>query len=285
LSQGSYSIKLLSGSDYCTDSSIQTITIASHALHAAFSASPTLLCQNSDVVFTDSSIANMPSYLWNFGDGNTDTINSPSHTYFYTGVYNAYEVVTDFVPCRDTAYQTIYVDSQSKMSIDATDAIFCRGADVTFTGIYSAIGNTGIAWSMGNGDSIKNMNPVSFAYDIPGTYTVTATALYRVCPNVSANSAVTMLSSPVINLGPDTSICKGSDAYYLTDYINGGNKEATWLWNTGQTSPGISITWPGVYSVTVTIDGCTASSTVDISNDCYLDIPNVFSPNGDGIND
>ena len=33
------------------------------------------------------------------------------------------------------------------------------------------------------------------------------------------------------------------------------------------------------------MDGCTGSDTVNVSNDCYLDVPNVFTPNGDGLND
>jgi len=37
--------------------------------------------------------------------------------------------------------------------------------------------------------------------------------------------------------------------------------------------------------VTVKIDGCEASDTLSVSNSCYLDIPNVFTPNGDGLND
>ena len=53
----------------------------------------------------------------------------------------------------------------------------------------------------------------------------------------------------------------------------------------GQTTPSIVVTTPGTYYVTVTINGCEASDTLVVKNDCYLDIPNVFTPNGDGLND
>jgi gliding motility-associated-like protein len=37
--------------------------------------------------------------------------------------------------------------------------------------------------------------------------------------------------------------------------------------------------------VIVNIDGCRATDTVTVKNDCYMSIPNVFTPNNDGLND
>lgn len=34
-----------------------------------------------------------------------------------------------------------------------------------------------------------------------------------------------------------------------------------------------------------TVAGCNSTDSVEVRNDCYLDIPNAFSPNGDGMND
>jgi gliding motility-associated-like protein len=31
--------------------------------------------------------------------------------------------------------------------------------------------------------------------------------------------------------------------------------------------------------------GCNASDDVEVSKDCYIDIPNTFTPNNDGVND
>jgi len=71
----------------------------------------------------------------------------------------------------------------------------------------------------------------------------------------------------------------------LTDFLNAGTAGASWLWSTGETTSSITVGEPGYYSTTVTIGGCSASDTVFVANDCYMDLPNVFTPNGDGVND
>ena len=71
----------------------------------------------------------------------------------------------------------------------------------------------------------------------------------------------------------------------LTDPHYPESSGASWLWNTGQTSASIEVVQPGVYYATVSVGGCPATDSVVVLNDCYLDIPNAFSPNGDGVND
>ena len=256
-----------------------------HPLNAAFTSDSTIICQGRTINFTDGSVSTGGSYLWNFGDGATSLTASPSHTFTKAGVYNVFEVVTDFIPCRDTARETVYIDSLSPVYISLSDAALCQATYVTVTGDYSSIGNTGIVWNFGDGDSVKNTNPVSYAYSTPGTYTISATALYRVCADATATKTITIEPQPTINLGADQSICKGSDIITLADGTNSSTSGATWLWSTGQTTSSIVITDPGTYTATVTIDGCSASSSVNVTNDCYMNIPNVFTPNGDGLND
>jgi gliding motility-associated-like protein len=166
-----------------------------------------------------------------------------------------------------------------------TDTSFCRGSYATFTGDYTMIGNTGITWDFGNGDSILNVNPVMYAYPAAGTYVVTATAKYRVCQSEQVSRTVTVFPTPNIDLGPDTTICEGSSGMYFMDHINNGNASAHWHWNTGDNGPGIQVSHYGHYHCTVTVDGCSASDSVNVENDCYVSTPNVFTPNGDGIND
>jgi gliding motility-associated-like protein len=64
---------------------------------------------------------------------------------------------------------------------------------------------------------------------------------------------------------------------------------ASYQWNTGDTTYYITVTEEGSYSVIVqTIEGCTSTNSAylkDMYMPFYFNVPNAFTPNGDGMND
>ncbi len=285
--QGIYTVTLVATNLACSQSfSLQDSLI--HPLVAAFSDSPVIVCQGSPITFTNNTalLSTPPlSYLWNFKDGGTSNAVNPAHTYNRSGTYNVQLVASNFIPCYDTAYSTVYIDSSSPIEIALTDSVFCRSTYVTFTGNFTTSGSTGFTWNFGDGDSTLNKNPASHSYDQFGTYTVTLNAYYRACKDTSTSKVINVFPEPVLNLGSDTSICPGSESITLTDDNNKSTAGAKWKWSTGQTTPSIVITAPGYYSCTVNINGCGSTDTIWVQKNCYMDIPNVFTPNGDGLND
>jgi gliding motility-associated-like protein len=90
-------------------------------------------------------------------------------------------------------------------------------------------------------------------------------------------------------LGEDITICPGDSIA-----LNGADSSAIYLWNTGETKDTIFTDQVDkTYSVTITLNDCQKieSKRVDISDfacdniDCKVTYSNVFSPNGDGVND
>lgn len=280
---GTYTVSLLATNHACYDTAELVITLG-HPLESIFTRTPAIICQNEAVTFTNTSVG-ATGYKWLYGNGATDTSSNPVYVYNNSGVYTTQLIVADNIPCYDTSYAIVEVDTISGLNIQVTDSVFCAGTYVTLTGLFAALGNTGITWSFGDGATIENVNPVYHSFGPEGVYTVTANAHYRACPEINTTRIVTAFAQPVIDLGRDTSICKGSEAITLSDKLNATNPAATWLWSTGQRSKTISIGAPGVYYATVTVNSCKASDSIKVENDCYIDIPNVFTPNGDGIND
>lgn len=103
--------------------------------------------------------------------------------------------------------------------------------------------------------------------------------------NIYGSTAPTELfSSNKINLGNDTIICPGE---ILTLNVNQPN--ATYLWQDNSTSSIFNITQQGTYWVKITtIGGCTLTDSLIITAshcEVVLNIPNIFTPNNDGVND
>jgi gliding motility-associated-like protein len=59
-----------------------------------------------------------------------------------------------------------------------------------------------------------------------------------------------------------------------------------YLWSTGDTVSALRVVHPGQYSLKVSgANDCATTEVVTINKDCYIDIPNAFTPDGDGLND
>lgn len=283
---GSFTVRMLITNTRCTDSFVQTITLPEN-VKAQFTVAPDTICQNTPLTLTNLSTGVTPTYMWDFGDGFTSVAVNPTHSFANTGSYTISLIATDFKPCSDTFRLNVQIDSNTLMSLHASDSTICSGGQITLTGTYTDIGLTGVTWNLGDGNFVVNSNPVQHSYEAttPTTLTVSATVTYRTCPTATITKNIRIYPNPSLYLGPDFEFCPGSKQVTVIDQGNRSNPLAVWIWNTGETTPDIVVNKPGVYIGTVNIYGCIATDTVIVYKDCYVDIPNIFSPNGDGVND
>ncbi len=112
-----------------------------------------------------------------------------------------------------------------------------------------------------------------------GTYIVDVTV-----DNYTLSDTVVVLNLGRIleTLPADTFICKGEIASFTL------HAPGNYVWSTGASGSAISIQTPDLYTVTVT-NGCGVfTHTFRVESEtctCDIYVPNVFSPNDDGIND
>jgi len=285
-----FTVTLIASNANCADTIQKTILIG-HPLKADFVVDDDSICQHTKVSFTDKSIitpATAPAEFWDFGDGATDNTQlATSHTYDRSGVYNAKFVITDYIGCKDSLMKTIVVDSFGFITFNSSEDKLCLGKDVQFVGDYSPQGLLSAIWDLDDGNTLNGIKNIVHGYDKAGTYHVSFSAHYRICPDAKFEKDITIVPHPVIDLGPDRTMCPNGNPISLADKINKDNPLAKWQWNTETVNKGSSLTVYniGTYAATVTIDGCSSTDSVEIKKSCYIDIPNAFTPNGDGVDD
>ena len=103
-----YTVKLVNVFGGCNDSISKPIIVLAPPV-ANFKAIDTVTCSNSLTVnFTDLS-TNATNWSWNFGDGGTSTVQSPSHTYTGYGSYTVTLTVSNSTGCSGILAKTSYV--------------------------------------------------------------------------------------------------------------------------------------------------------------------------------
>lgn len=285
LDQDNYMVRLkILDMDGCVDSILKIVDVR-HPLIAAYTSSDDSVCQDSGVPvqFNDASTG-ATSWNWDFNDGATSTLQNPSHLFTLAGNRTVRLVVSDNIPCYDTVYHNIYVDSVPFLSFLTDKHSICIGEQVHFTPNYLNTARS-LNWDFGDGVHWKESGATAHSFDQPGTYWVTLTADFPVCADLERTDSVVVNAMPVVYLGPDSVLCLDGPSIRVTDINNASDPTISWLWSTGATGSFIDIVHPGLYTVTATRGDCSTSENVTVNKDCYTDVPNAFSPNGDGTND
>lgn len=288
--QGNYTVTLIADNGICRDSIKKQVTTL-HPLDAFFLVDYPNACLNQVVKFRDSSVTTTqngtgPQYFWDFGDGTTATGDTTSHAFNQVGTFTVRLVVQDFVPCTDTFYRTIVVGAPPIVSFVTNSSNICEGQGILFTADFHNEVPARYEWTFSDGTLVPDTNPITHSFDSSGTYNILLTTHYLYCPDTNYNANITVQPFPGINLGPDTALCPNASPVTLRNLADFGSYPgANYTWNTGATTPSIAVNQPGTYGATITYNGCSATDSMTIFKDCYLDIPNSFTPNGDGLND
>ncbi len=134
----------------------------------------------------------------------------------------------------------------------------CAPFTVNFTN--SSTGAANYSWDFDDGSAISTVQSPSHTFTTPGVYDVMFVAINAASCNLSDTLflQITVVGTPTVNLGPDTTFCQGSvtlDAGPLGPY----------LWSTGATSQTINVSSTGTYSVQVGAVGCQGSDAINVT--------------------
>lgn len=268
LSAGSYTLNIID-SNGCGLTTSVTLTQPS-AIKVSITA-PASVCKDSTATLIASGGT---TYLWNNG-ATTSSINTSniviSPTTYTVTAYNG-------VCSKDTTF-TLTLKPQPVVGI-TKDTSICQGQSITL----KASGGGAYLWS-----TSATTDSIVVSPSTPTSYTVIVDS---VC--IATASVTVSVSAPAaLNISNDTTIFSGDTALI---YANGNKGTNKYLWspnyNLSCDSCPFTFAFPTqttTYTVTGSnAEGCSINElvTVYVIPHCYdFIVPNVFTPNGDGIND
>ncbi|MBN4062413.1 PKD domain-containing protein, partial [Bacteroidales bacterium AH-315-I05] len=263
---GTYTVQLIACNAYGCDTATTSLTII--FITAGFNVSGYMV-KDSLITFTDNSTGIPVSWSWDFGDGNTSVVQSPTHVYADTGTYTVVLIVSDSAGCSDTANMTLTILPFTGPPISSFNAspAGCDGT-VQFTDFSTNVPDSW-QWDFGDGNSDTLQNP-AHTYLLSGTYTVQLIACNPYGCDTATMSVTVSLLSAGFNVTGD--LVKDS---LLTFTDNSSGAVASWSWDFGDSSLSNSLQNPthafadsGTYTVTLIVTdsaGCNDTATTTLT--------------------
>jgi len=254
-----YTVTMTASSDGCSDSDQTQITVFP-ALEAEFEG-PANGCGPLQITFNNQSIG-ANDYYWDFGDGTTQTISEPIHTFNNLGEEDIVYTVslTAFSPfgCEDTYTQniTVFPTPNAAFSASPVSQIF---PDATIILSNNSTGGNSLSytWDMDDGSVLNGENPGNYTYSTWGSYAIELFITNGACSDETIQTIQIDPPAPIANFNFNGEGCAPLTVVFDNLSIYGQN----YLWQFGDGSsssvenPAYSYEQGGLYTVTLTVFG------------------------------
>ncbi len=268
---GIYSVQLVVFDQYgCTDTLMKVQYIRVTGPTARFTTGSVPVCTTIPVNFADSSTSDDGSplrhWIWEFGDGNSDTLLAGPfhHTYAGSGNFSVSLTVTDQKGCSNKiTLPAIVRISKPLVDFISQDTLSCTGQRVQLIN-RSEGSQLKYLWNTGNGIFSEAVHP-EIIYTTEGDYTirVEATDQYG-CKDSLIRETYIRIHNPVAALKVSDSLATCPPL--VVKFENLSTNYIAWEWHFGdgtnsrELHPGHFYTSPGNYTaklVVVSHGGCT----------------------------
>jgi gliding motility-associated-like protein len=313
------------------------------------------ICTNDSIQFRPGIFGNPISFLWEFSDGTSYTVQQPRKKFDTSGTFT-YRLVTEYQCFNDTVLDTIQIRPSPEIDL-GEDTLVCSGPPlildagypdmiwvwstgdtsqqlaVTRSGTYSVIVSNLICfdfdtievelpqigasfewlkgnpdrpdicvdeevlffneflgtpidfrWEFGDGNEVDDAPQIRYAYGSGGDFVVSLLPRFECGPDtvtLAVTDTLTIVPFPTVDLGEDTFLCLPD-----TMELRVSNAERI-IWEPGGSEDTVlRVTETEFITVFAENRSCPITDSVYIDVPVISDvIPNVFTPNGDGVND
>jgi len=233
-------------------------------------------CDDSLVLFEylDSTALPSVNYYWDFGDGDTSGLKSPSHYFQNNATYIVSLIVSDTGLCTipDTSITPVSVAYTLDLLVDFDYIVNCEDTSVIAINTGTSNDpNVEYSWNMGD-SSFYDGESVFHGYDQPGNYTVTFQMINIFCDEViELSQEIDLLPTIVADFTVDPGL--GGCSPFEVQFINNSHAEpsSVFIWNfgnntgSGEQDPTITYDVPSTtpYDVTLILTDPESCNLVD----------------------
>lgn len=225
------------------------------------------LCLGDSTKFVGTPTDAIDKFQWFFGDGGSSTKGSPTHLYAAAGTYNVQMRLTNRCGLDTTITQQVVIRPKPAKPSLAAVSVLCSSSVLLNSNTPNTPGLTYL-WSTGaTTDTLRIFKPTKLTVTNTDTNGCSSTAIGIVVDN-----------RPIINLGPNATVCKNSFVLNLDAGNPGGNY--TWTINgvaagTSQQQP-VSTTTAGIFKYNVlVVDPITTCQATGQKTFTVVNIPTV----------
>jgi gliding motility-associated-like protein len=207
---------------------------------AAYTPNPANGCRPLTVTFADNTITDgvhpVVSWLWNYGDGTTQTLAAPpfTHTYDSIGTFNPILQVTDSYGCTNTSslINPVFV-TKPQAEFYSPDSLTCIGTNVRFFTNSTGVSISHV-WNFGDGTTSTAANPIK-TYASDGAYVISLTVTdVNGCTNTATKNAYIKVTTVKAAFTVQDSI--SSCVPFEVKFTNTSQYSKTVRWNFGNGS-------------------------------------------------